>query len=148
MINWWLNDQLIKESTELLSDKQVISYYLWITIITYYYQLPKLLNTIWETDTVTNILTDQQLYKVTNWLFKEARNWQTFQPINCPTDSLISPISEKKINWLTKEPIIKPTEWPKNWRNSSNLYRFKISYLVRKTNFTNWFQVFIFHWLS
>ena len=144
MINWWLNDQLIKESTELLSDKQVISYYLWITIITYYYQLPKLLNTIWETDTVTNILTDQQL----NWLFKEARNWQTFQPINCPTDSLISPTSEKKINWLTEEPIIKPTEWPKNWRNSSNLYRFKISYFVRKTNFINWFQVFIFHWLS
>ena len=115
----------------------------------YYYLLLSITKvTIWETDTVNNRLTDQKLYKVTNWLFKEARNWQTFQPINCPTDSLISPISEKKINWLTKEPIIKPTEWPKNWRNSSNLYRFKISYLVRKTNFTNWFQVFIFHWLS
>ena len=115
----------------------------------YYYLLLSITKvTIWETDTVNNRLTDQKLYKVTNWLFKEARNWQTFQPINCPTDSLISPTSEKKINWLTKEPIIKPTEWPKNWRNSSNLYRFKISYFVRKTNFINWFQVFIFHWLS
>ena len=39
--------------------KQVISYYLWITITTYYYQLANLLINIWEIDTVTNRLTDQ-----------------------------------------------------------------------------------------
>ena len=54
--------------------KQVISYYLWITITTYYYQLAKLLITIWEVDTVTNRLTDQQLYQVADWLLKEAKD--------------------------------------------------------------------------
>ena len=68
----------------------------------YDYQLAKLLITISETDAVNNRLTDQQLYKVSAWLFnwpgKEFKNWQTFQHVNWPTDSLISPISPKKIN--------------------------------------------------
>ena len=57
-----------------MPDKQVISYYLWVTITTYYYQLAKLLITIWEIDTVSNRLTDQQLYQVADWLLKEAKD--------------------------------------------------------------------------
>ena len=31
-------------------------------------------------------------------------NWSTWQPINCPTDSVIDSVSEKMINYLTKQP--------------------------------------------
>ena len=52
---------------------------IWITPTSYYYQLRNSLATIWETDRVTNTLTDQQLYRVTDWSFnwpaKETKDW-------------------------------------------------------------------------
>ena len=68
----WPTDWLTKTTYQLQD-------YIWSTLTSYYYQLRKSLATIWETDRVTNTLTDQQLYKVTDWPFnwpaKETKDW-------------------------------------------------------------------------
>ena len=136
----WPTDWLT-ETTYQLQD------YIWITLTSYYYQLRKLVTIIWETDRVTNTLADQHLYKVTDWLFNWlARNWEMFQPINCPTDFLIGPTSGKR-----------STHWLNNWRwdqlNDWKVYEIQANYITskwviwwkKKSIFVN---VSIFHWLS
>ena len=142
----WLTDWLTETTYQLLD-------HIWITLTSYYYQLRMLVTIIWETDRVTSTLTDQHLYKVTDWLFnwpaKEARNWEMFQPINCLTGFLIGPTSGKR-----------STDWLNNWRwdqlNDWKVYEIQANYITSKSViwpkknsiFVNWFQVSIFHWLS